>query len=291
MLFILILNIHAKNHKKLASIDIINNLNNSKGTEYFFIVSAAELPIKIFPLNVNNNMTAIYFLQNRLELGIYKDGISPIILEKKNRIIWQRKIDKRLGRYYKWKTNFTALEWFLGFYGTKFSASSHIYLWQVDDKNKKHNFSSKFDKKNAVNFKIAKLIGVKNPYAFAFIASNNTSKKVEIPDFYSENSRLKVKFPDDSEFVYQPKKEPENIELATGKSKFVKFDIVKLLKESNEFSEEDFNYGISELIWEIKLGKGKVQKYTFKLLKTEKPLPKATKTWQGYQMPIDKVIK
>ena len=100
-----------------------------------------------------------------------------------------------------------------------------------------------------------------------------------------------MKFPDGNEFVYQPKKEFKDIELAAGKSKFVKFDILKLLKESNEFSEEDFNYGIFELIWEIKLNDDKVQKYTFKLLKTEKTLSKAAKTGKGYKMPIDEKME
>jgi len=240
-------------------------------------------------LNNNSNKLLFSFPKGQKNIFIFCSNPSFFIeLGSNKKIIWSYNFKSALDYSFTWHSDFASLQWDISNSKYEFGVTNHIYIWKVDGKKKQsYNFASKFDKRDALNFKIAKLVGVKNPYAFAFIASNNTAKKVEIPDFYSKNSRLKVKFPNSREFVYTPKKEPENIELAAGKSKFVKFDISKLLKKSDEFSLEDFNYGISELIWEIKLNDDKVQKYTFKLLKTEKPLPKEAQTDKGYTMPID----
>jgi len=281
----------ADDKKELASIDIIKTLNN-KDAEFAFILYGGYSQKKLFyPFNVSGNMVRIYFNLNMIELGIHKDGIKPFISKRKHKIIWLNDADKFFGRYYEWKANFATLHWFFSFYDSTFAISENVFLWKINDKNQKNIFLSKFDKKDSLNFKIAKLIGVNSPYAFAFIVSNNTSKDVELPGFYSESCCLKVKFPDGKEFIYQLAEAPKNIKLAPGESQFVKFDITELLKNSKKFTLDNFNYGVSELIWEVKLLDGTIEKRTFKLLKTEKPLPEMTKTGQGWQIPIDQPIK
>ncbi|UDQ98892.1 hypothetical protein AAEX28_02100 [Lentisphaerota bacterium WC36G] len=282
-----------KNTKKEINLSIIKNISKNDLDFFFILKNKRHKSIFINNFNMNGNGLTMHFMtKHKYPFIFYVDPANFMKLENNKKLMWSYNLKNGMFYSFKWYSNFASLQWGVGEYKSKFRSTIHTYIWKVDGKKAiTYNFASKFDKKDALNFKIAKLIGVKNPYAFAFIASNNTSKKAEIPDFYSEKSRLKVKFPNGDEFVYKPKKEFKNIELAVGKSKFVKFDILKLLKESNEFSKEDFNYGISELIWEIKLDKNKVQKYTFKLLKTEKPLPKAAKTGKGYQLPIDEVIE
>ena len=271
-----------------STLEIIKVIDKTDTNFAFRLKSYSNF--KTYPFNANSNILAVTYSGKKITpIGCSITGNCFISIVSNIQYLWTCDIDVVLrDTCRKNNDNFALLEWII----MEKKLLNYIYFWVVDGKQKEtYNFTSKFNKKNAVNFKIAKLVGVKNPYAFAFIVSNNTAKKVEISDFYSENSRLKVKFPDGGEFIYQPKKDFKDIELGAGKSKFVKFDILKLLKESNEFSEKDFNYGISELIWEIKLEEDKVQKYTFKLLKTEKTWSKITKTDKGYKMPINEKIK
>ena len=50
-------------------------------------------------------------------------------------------------------------------------------------------------------------------------------------------------------------------------------DLEKLLKESKDFSMDDFNYGLSELIWEIKQPDGQIITRNFYLIKFNGELP------------------
>ncbi|MDD2479111.1 MAG: hypothetical protein PHS31_04395 [Victivallaceae bacterium] len=265
---------------------VLNNISTKDGDFLFVFKNDSNKNYITSEFCINLNM--IYFCKDNefIPMGIFEKPNIDLNLKKKTQYLWKLSINEN--KIFK-DSAFNVILWSLSFNNN--NETSLTYLWKIDDKNQSRGFSSRFDERNSLNFKIAKLIGVNSPYSFAFIASNNTSRDVELPGFYSESCCLKVKFPDGKEFIYQLAEAPKNIKLAPGESQFVKFDITELLKNSKKFTLDNFNYGVSELIWEVKLLDGTIEKRTFKLLKTEKPLPEMTKTGQGWQIPIDQPIK
>lgn len=112
--------------------------------------------------------------------------------------------------------------------------------------------------------------------SFAFIVSNDTKDTVTLPGFYNNGNSLKVKFPDGKTFIYKLNSGLSALlTLQPGKSEYIKFDLQEMLTKSDGFSMENFNYGMSELIWEVELPDKTVITKQFKLLKTKNPLPLA----------------
>lgn len=139
--------------------------------------------------------------------------------------------------------------------------SAHLYF-DIED----NNFLDPYDRKKKVQYKIAKMLDGK-PLTFAFIICNRLSTGIEVPEFFTAGNVLKVKFPNGQVYTHQLDK-ADNLKLVTGESTYRKFDLEEILKQSGKYSLKDFEYGISELIWEIN---GVTR--TFYLFKTNKPMP------------------
>ena len=121
---------------------------------------------------------------------------------------------------------------------------------------------------NYIKYDIFSIINTSH-LSFAFIAQNLNNGK----EFFIKNSTVKLKFPSGKFFIIFQENSDEKIELQPGGQSCFTIDLEKLLKESKEFSMEDFNYGLSELIWEIKQPDGQVITRNFYLIKFNGELP------------------
>ncbi len=196
----------------------------------------------------------------------------------------------------KWilKTRFASFDWYCDWVHLRHRKfiTNQIFIWNQDSAN---NQAVRFidDRGGTKQWgpnKIAKLLDGKD-LTFAFVASNTTKKTITIPDLLTQNSKIKIKFPDGKIFTYFDKSKGLNtLRLKPGESKYIKFDIYKLLDKTNEFSPDSFNYGMSELIWEVTMPDKSIVTNSFYLLKTEKPLPEIAKT-KGYLMDVNKPLK
>ena len=126
--------------------------------------------------------------------------------------------------------------------------------------------------KNKMAFLLLKNLDGKG-LSFSLFVNNGTGESKCYPNFFSPHSNIKLKFP--SGRIYTPpfKQNAENIELKPGESKSFQIDLEQLLKESKDFSMKDFEYGLTELVWEIKLDDGKVITRNFWLVKFNGELP------------------
>ena len=84
---------------------------------------------------------------------------------------------------------------------------------------------------------------------------------------------IKLKFPSGNVLCVPYENTKEKIKLQPGEQSCFTIDLEKLLKESKAFSMEDFNYGLSELIWEIKQPDGQIITRNFYLIKFNGELP------------------
>ena len=138
------------------------------------------------------------------------------------------------------------------------------------------------NQKDCVFAEIIKLIDGNN-LSFALLVSNHTSQKIVFFDLYGDGNQVKLKFPNGRLFSSPFKKNAKSIELKPGESKTFKIELEQLLKESKDFSMKDFEFGLTEFVWELKLDKEKVFTRNFWLVKFNSALPTAYKA-TGYKL-------
>ena len=126
--------------------------------------------------------------------------------------------------------------------------------------------------KDGVFAEIVKLMDGNN-LSFALLVANHTSKKIVLTDLYGDGNQVKLKFPNGRVFTPSLKKEAKSIELKPGESKTFKIELDQLLNESKDFSMKDFEFGLTELLWEIKLDKEQTILRNFWLVKFNGELP------------------
>ena len=138
------------------------------------------------------------------------------------------------------------------------------------------------NQKNCVFAEIIKLMDGNN-LSFALLVANHTSKKIVLTDLYGDGNQVKLKFPNGRIFTPSLKKDAKNIELKPGESKTFKIELDQLLKENKDFSMKDFEFGLTELVWEIKLDKEQTITRNFWLVKFNGELPEAH-AGSGYKL-------
>lgn len=136
--------------------------------------------------------------------------------------------------------------------------------------------------KDGVFAEIIKLMDGNN-LSFALLFANHTSKKIVLTDLYGDGNQVKLKFPNGRIFTPSLKKDAKNIELKPGESKTFKIELDQLLKENKDFSMKDFEFGLTELVWEIKLDKEQTITRNFWLVKFNGGLPEAH-AGSGYKL-------
>ena len=136
--------------------------------------------------------------------------------------------------------------------------------------------------KDGVFAEIIKLMDGNN-LSFALLVANHTSRKIVLTDFYGDGNQVKLKFPNGRIFTPPLKKDAKNMELKPGESKTFKIELDQLLKGNKDFSMKDFEYGLTELVWEIKLDKEQVITRNFWLVKFNGELPEAHAS-SGYKL-------
>ena len=122
-----------------------------------------------------------------------------------------------------------------------------------------------------------------NNLSFALLVANHTSKKIVLTDLYGDGNQVKLKFPNGRVFSSPFKKKAKSIELKPGEIKTFKIELDQLLKENKDFSMKDFEYGLTELVWEIKPDKEQTVAHNFWLVKFNGELPKADEG-TGYKL-------
>ncbi len=190
-----------------------------------------------------------------------------------------------------WRNPFARIFWTLDYSGRKRTFVSPVcHIWNPNIGEAPVRFKVKFHAIGKFEFRVAKLIDGKDA-TFALVAINDSKQEIKIPGILSPASKIKIKFPDGKIFTYFDKsKGQEVLRLKPGESKYIKFDIYKLLEKTNAFSPDSFNYGMSELIWEVTMPDKSIVTNSFYLLKTEKPLPEIAKT-KGYLMDVNTPLK
>ena len=149
--------------------------------------------------------------------------------------------------------------------------SRKIYLsWNIDSN---MDFFHK-NQKDGIFAEIIKLMDGNN-LSFALLFANHTSKKIVLTDLYGDGNQVKLKFPNGRVFTPPLKKDAKNMELNPGESKTFKIELEQLLKESKDFSMKDFEFGLTELVWEMKLDKEHAITRNFWLVKFNGELPEA----------------
>ena len=129
-------------------------------------------------------------------------------------------------------------------------------------------------KQNGIYAEIIKLMDGNN-LSFALLVANHTSKKFVLTDLYGDRNQVRLKFPNGRIFTPPLKKDAKNMELNPGENKTFKIELDQLLKENKDFSMKDFEYGLTELVWEIKPDKEQTVAHNFWLVKFNGELPKA----------------
>ena len=157
--------------------------------------------------------------------------------------------------------------------------SRKIYLsWNIDSN---MDFFHK-NQKDGIFAEIIKLMDGNN-LSFALLVANHTSKKIVLTDLYGDGNQVKLKFPNGRVFSSPFKKKAKSIELKPGESKTFKIELDQLLKESKDFSMKDFEFGLTELVWELKLDKEQAITRNFWLVKFNGELPNASEG-SGYKL-------
>ena len=130
------------------------------------------------------------------------------------------------------------------------------------------------NQKDCVFAEIIKLMDGNN-LSFALLVANHTSKKIVLTDLYGDGNQVKLKFPNGRVFSSPFKKKAKSIELKPGESKTFKIELDQLLKESKDFSMKDFEFGLTELVWDLKIANEKDITRNFWLVKFNGELPEA----------------
>ena len=114
-----------------------------------------------------------------------------------------------------------------------------------------------------------------NNLSFALLVANHTSKKIVLTDLYGDGNQVKLKFPNGRIFTPLLKKDAKNMDLKPGESKTFKIELDQLLNESKDFSMKDFEFGLTELVWDLKIANEKDITRNFWLVKFNGELPEA----------------
>ncbi len=273
-----------ENKKTLTICKIIDDKDGSFG---FIYENNSNKTLAIHPFMLSGNNLYLYF-RNKKErwcLGAHARMRGTCHAKPMRKAIWFYNAKYR-DDFPKWPSRFAALYW--TFYEGKGDLVKHIYLWKPGKGD--IDFTNAFDRKNAVNFKLAKILDGK-PLTFALIISNDCEKEISVPDFLSPGNKVTIKFPDGKTVSHFFKKnDGKFFKLLPRQSIYLKFDISEFLKKSKNFSMQNFNYGISEFQWLVTMPDKSETVSKIGLLKAEKPLSKKA-GYDGIWMDITTPIK
>lgn len=201
-----------------------------------------------FQVNLNN-LYQYYSNGQKICLGIHKTNVPEITINSMKKESWFGSAKPSASL----ESNFGTLLWTVTSIGKPAKLNEFIYFWNPKIKPDEFNFKSQYDRENSLNLKIAKLMDGKS-LSFAFIATNSKKESVKLSNFFTSKNVLKLKFPDGKIFSYMINdKNTEELLLEPGKSRYIKFNIAEILDKQTGWSMKNFNYGISELIWELEL--------------------------------------
>ncbi|UDQ98894.1 hypothetical protein AAEX28_02110 [Lentisphaerota bacterium WC36G] len=279
MLLLLSCVAYSKEEKLNVTQTIAYNVSEKNNSLIFILKNNEKENLFIDNIDCNRNASKL-INRKKVYTGLLVNRGSQIVFPNNSNLLWisdEKFLVKLWNDYGKHKhinNNFIALNWnFSSPWSKKMGTKSHIYLCKSLNKANNTDFITMLDKKDAINLKIAKVMDGKN-LDFALIISNNTKHSVVVPNFFSEKSKLRLNFSNDDELIYHEKnKDNDFFKLNTGESKFIRINLMELFKKQ-DLTIEDFNGGITKLIWELQLSDKKTVKTVFNLVKIDRKLPR-----------------
>ncbi|MEG2076748.1 MAG: hypothetical protein RRY34_09620, partial [Victivallaceae bacterium] len=139
-----------------------------------------------------------------------------------------------------------------------------------------------------ISCRIAKNVS-SEPLGFTLLISNGLPERVSLPDFNTGDSRIKIKFPSGKIFNAPVSDSNKKIILRPNGTAYCFINLETLLQQSKDFNMKDFEFGLSELIWELTLPDGSVNRQNFYLIKFSVPLPGYTGYGFKLNGPLDDV--
>ncbi len=280
----------ATSEPKQISTTICKVIDEKDDSFVFMVENISGKPFETYRFKISGNNLYLKFQNNEemICLGSHASLLRPFVIPVLKKIIWYDNVNFIYGGAYKWERNFAVLDWSITSIRSIDWHRKYVYLWRLGKG--KLDFTNVLDKKNAVNFKLAKILDGK-PLTFALIISNDCEKEISVPDFLSSGNKVTIKFPDGKTVSHFFKKnDGKFFKLLPRQSIYLKFDISEFLKKSKNFSMQNFNYGISEFQWQVTMPDKSETVSKIGLLKTEKPLSKKA-GYDGIWMDITTPIK
>ncbi len=279
----------AASEPKQISTTICKVIDEKDDSFVFIVENISGKPFETYRFKISGNNLYLKFQNNEemICLGSHASLLRPFVIPVLKKIIWYDNVNFIYGGAYKWERNFAVLDWSISSIRSSDWHRKYVYLWRLGKW--KIDFTNVLDKKNAVNFKLAKILDGK-PLTFALIISNDCEKEISVPDFLSPGNKVTIKFPDGKTVSHFFKKnDGKFFKLLPRQSIYLRFDISEFLKRSKSFSMKNFNYGLSEFCWQVNLSNHMTMTKTIKLLKTETPLPEKAKhsgIWMDVGTPL-----
>ncbi len=185
-------------------------------------------------------------------------------LEIKPNEKYQWPIDFDLEKFKHDKADLLTIKWTLGKINSPLPNIFSEYLFALSNFNESDNLF--LTQNDSAMLMIVKLLD-EQPLSFVLIVHNITSNEIKLPNFFTENNRVEIFFPDGRIFKAPSKGISDYFSLAPNETKTIKIDLEKLLSESNKYSMDNFNFGISKLTWTMKKSDDEIVEKNFYLAK------------------------
>ena len=252
---------------------IVKNIDGTNSDFLFFYTNTTDLTFHVQAFHTNNHHLILSTEQNDVDFGVFKFPAKVYAVSRGSYFIdfdifsWSG-VTKKIQE----QTPPMVLSWEIHNQDNNpWLYSIRIYLAVLIDSNM--DFFHK-NQKDGIFAEIIKLMDGNN-LSFALLFANHTSKKIVLTDLYGDGNQVKLKFPNGRVFTPPFKKDAKNMELNPGESKTFKIELDQLLKENKDFSMKDFEFGLTELVWEMKLDKEHAITRNFWLVKFNGELPEA----------------
>ncbi len=254
--------------EKVYSI-IAKNIDGNRFSFVYLAVNDTKQTYFVPEFTAGNNMLYLTFTRNNfmplgvINISLFTVGLNPGVT------FWKKDDTLEYIRMFRYIENITFFtqEWQLSLWADQPPVSSRINFLQT-----RNIDVSGIAEAGKISCRIAKSVNAE-PLGFALLISNGLAEKVRVPDFNTAGSRVKIKFPSGKIFNAPVTDEDKKLTLRSNSTRCCFIDLERLLQSSHEFSMKDFEFGLSELIWEVTLPDGSINTQFFYLIKFSAPLP------------------
>jgi len=265
LLLLFSINIYCAENGYSKNIQIIaKNIDNDGNTFSFIFCNQDSELIKTTRFLTNKNSLQLNDTKTYIDLGVMKDP--PLMIELDSYyLIWP--VENVLPIEYLRRKNFLNffnMTWIL-YSDTHKYVSSPVYFYDS-------RISEKFSPIVNESYVIAKNVD-DNALSFSLIIFNNFEADMEVDGFFNTKNSVSIKFSNGRIYTIPVNPLSQKILLKPGESYIENINFEELLTNSDNFSMEDFEYGLSELVWTLTLADGQVITRNFWLIKYNNDAP------------------